>query len=100
MAESWRWPAMSRVLLDSASSIGLDSFRRILMHLHARYTGPELLIHATETPPLGPGFTAQQAADADALEVWVTSLEDIADTTVFRLMRRDAAIAVSQIGGF
>ena len=74
--------------------------RLIHLHLHARYTGPELLIHATETPPLGPGFTAQQAADADALEVWVSSLEDIADTTVFRLMRRDAAIAVSQIGGF
>jgi hypothetical protein len=70
------------------------------MHLHARYTGAELLIHAMETPPFGPGFTAQQVAEADALKLWITSLEDIADTTVFRLMRGDAAVAVSQIGGF
>ena len=70
------------------------------MHLHARYTGADLLTHATELAPFGPGFTAGQVAEADALEVWVTSLEDIADTTVFRLMRRGAAIAVRQIGGF
>ena len=45
------------------------------MHLHALYTGAESLTEAAATPPFGPGFTAEEVADADTLEVWVTSLE-------------------------
>ena len=30
------------------------------MHLHARYTGAELLTQAAVAPPFGPGFTAAQ----------------------------------------
>ncbi len=70
------------------------------MHLHARYTGPDVLIHAIPAPPFGPGFTADQVADADTLEIWVTSLADPEDTTVWRLMRARRAIAAAQIGGF
>lgn len=70
------------------------------MHLHARYTGAELLTEARTAPPFGPGFTADEVADADALEIWVTSLEDVADTTVWRLVRDGTVIAVSQVGGF
>jgi hypothetical protein len=70
------------------------------MHLHARYTGTDLVIQAAATPPFGPGFTAPQVADADALEVWVTSLADVADTTVWRLLRDGTVIALSEVGGF
>ena len=35
------------------------------MHLHARYTGADLLVEAATAPPFGPGFTAEQVADAD-----------------------------------
>ncbi len=70
------------------------------MHLHARYIGAELLIEGVTPPPFGPGFTAVQVADADTLEVWVTSFEDTADTTVWRLLREGAVIAMSEVGGF
>ena len=70
------------------------------MHLHARYTGAELLTEATATPPFGPSFTAEDMADADTLEVWVTSLEDVADVTVWRLMRAGQAVAQAQVGGY
>jgi len=68
--------------------------------LYARYTGAELLIHATETPPFGPGFTAAEVAQADTLEVWVTSLEDIADTPIWRLLRAGRVVAQAQVGGY
>ena len=70
------------------------------MHLHALYTGAESLTEAAATPPFGPGFTAEEVADADALEVWVTSLEDVADTTVWRLVCDGTVIAMSEMGGF
>ena len=70
------------------------------MHLHARYSGADLLIQAAAIPPFGPGFTAAQVADADTLEVWVTSFEDTADTTVWRLLREGPVIAMSEVGGF
>lgn len=70
------------------------------MHLHARYTGAELLAEATATPPFGPGFTAEEVADADTLEVWLTSLEDVADTTVWRLLRDGSLVAQAQVGEF
>ncbi len=70
------------------------------MHLHARYTGAELLVEGAMVPPFGPGFTAAQVADADTLEVWVTSLADVADTTVWRLMRQGTVIALHEVGGF
>jgi hypothetical protein len=69
------------------------------MHLHARYTGADLLMEATAAPPFGPGFTVSQVADADTLEVWVTSLAYIADTTVWRLVRDGTVVAVSEVGG-
>lgn len=70
------------------------------MHLHARYTGAELLVQAVAAPPFGPGFTATEVADADALEVWVTSFQDVADTTVWRLVRQGHPVAVAQVGGY
>ena len=51
-------------------------------------------------PPFGPGFTAAQVGQADTLEVWVTSLADVADTTVWRLMRQGTVIALHEVGGF
>lgn len=50
-------------------------------------------------PPFGPGFTADQIADADTLEVWVTTLADIADTTVWRLLRAGQPVAMAEVGG-
>lgn len=70
------------------------------MHLHARYTGAELLTEASSLPPFGPGFDPSQIAGADTLEVWVTSLEDVADTTVWRLLRASHVIAVAEVGSF
>lgn len=70
------------------------------MHLHARYTGAELLVEAAATPPFGPGFTAEEVAEADTLEVWVTNLEDVADTTVWRLLRAGLVVAQAQVGGY
>lgn len=70
------------------------------MRLHAHYIGAELLIEGVTPPPFGPGFSSGQVTDAGALEVWATSLEDVADTTVWRLVRDRAAIAVSEVGGF
>ena len=70
------------------------------MHLHARYTGADLLIQAAASPPFGPCFSAKQVADADTLEVWVTSIQDVADTTIWRLMRKGTAIALHEVGGF
>ncbi len=69
------------------------------MHLHARYSGPDVLVHAAPAPPFGPGFTADQIADADTLEVWVTTLADIADTTVWRLLRAGQPVAMAEVGG-
>lgn len=57
------------------------------MHLHARYTGAELLIEGVAAPPFGPGFTALQVADADTLEV------------VWRLLKAGKPIAMAQVGG-
>ena len=70
------------------------------MHLHARYTGAEMLIEAAAVRPFGPGFTAEEVVQADTLEVWVTSLADVADTTIWRLMRKGTAIALHEVGGF
>ena len=70
------------------------------MHGHARYTGADLLIQAAASPPFGPGFTAAQVADADALEVWVTSLEDVAEVTVWRLLCGGRPVAQAQVGGY
>lgn len=70
------------------------------MHLHARYTGANLLIQAAAVPPFGPGFTAAQVAQVDTLEVWVTSIQDVADTTIWRLMRNGSVIVLHEVGGF
>jgi hypothetical protein len=70
------------------------------MHLQARYSGEDVLTEATATPPFGPGFTVAEAAEADTLEVWVTSLADVADTTVWRLLRNGQPIAMVQVGGY
>ncbi len=70
------------------------------MHLHARHTGSELLVQGASAPPFGPGFTVTQLANVDALEVWVTSLTDVADTTVWRFMRDSTVAALSEVGGF
>ena len=70
------------------------------MHLHARYTGAEMLVEAAATPPFGPGFTAMEVAGADTLEVWVTSLEDVADVTVWRLLHGGTLVAQAQVGGY
>lgn len=70
------------------------------MHLHARYTGADLFVQAAASPPFGPGFTAAQVAEADTLEMWVTSLADVADKTVWRLMCKGTAIALHEVGGF
>lgn len=51
-------------------------------------------------PSFGPGFTVAQVADAYALEVWVTRFQNVADTTVWRLVREGTVIAVSEVGGF
>ena len=39
-------------------------------------------------------------AEADALEVWVTTLEAVADTTVWRVLRQGTAIALHEVGEF
>jgi hypothetical protein len=70
------------------------------MHLHARYTGADVIVQGLATPPFGPGFAPALLRDADALEVWVTTFRDPADTTVWRLMRAGRAVAVMQVGGF
>lgn len=55
---------------------------------------------AAATAPLGPGFTVTRMAAADTLEVWVTSLEEVADTTVLRLLRAGHVMAQAQVDGF
>ena len=70
------------------------------MHLHARYTGAEMLTEAAATPLFGPGFTAEEVAEADTLEVRVTSLADVADTTVWRLLCVGHLMAQAQVGGY
>lgn len=70
------------------------------MHLHARYTGAKLLIEAPSPPPFGPGFASAEVANADTMEVWVTSLSDTGDTTVWRLLRGDTVLAQAQSGGY
>lgn len=70
------------------------------MHLHARYTGAELLVEAAATPPFGPGFAAEEVAAADTLEVWVTSLHDVADVTVWRLLANRTVLRVVEISGY
>ncbi len=69
------------------------------MHLHVRYTGVEVVTEAAAAAPCGPGFTAQDVAGTDTLEVWVTSLEDVGDTTVWRLLRSGYVVAQAQVGG-
>lgn len=69
------------------------------MHLHARYTGGEVAVRALELPPFGPGFDATAVGLADTLEVWVTSLRDLADVTVWKLLRDSQVVAMAQVGG-
>lgn len=70
------------------------------MHLHARYTGLAVFLHGTPAPPFGPGFSAEDIAAADTLEVWNTSLQDPADVTVWRLLRAGTVVAHAQLGGW
>lgn len=70
------------------------------MHLHARYHGLAVCARGPEAPPFGPGFEDAQIADANTLEVWVTRLEDVADTTVWRLLKSGSIVAIAQVGGF
>ncbi len=70
------------------------------MHLHTQYTGTDLPVQATATPPFGPGFTAGQVAQPDTLEIWVTTLKAPANTTVWRLLKDRKPVALAQAGGF
>jgi hypothetical protein len=72
---------------------------RVPMHLHARYAGSEDAIRVLDAPPFGPGFDATVAGLADTLEVWVTSLRDLADVTVWKLLRDSQVVAMAQVGG-
>lgn len=68
------------------------------MHLHARYTGAEMLTEAAAAPPFGPGFTAERVVKVDTLEVWVTSLGDVVHTTVWGLSRAGIVVAIAKVG--
>lgn len=70
------------------------------MELLTNYSGPLLERPATSGPPLGPGFTAEEASRADRLEVWVTTAEEDVDFTEFRLMKGDRLIGIRRIKGF
>lgn len=59
-----------------------------------------MLTEAATAPPFGPGFTADEMATADTLQVWVTSLADVADTTVWRLLRAGQLVAQAQVDGY
>ena len=69
------------------------------MHLHARHTGSEVAIRVLEAPPFGPGFDATAAGLADTWEVWGTSQRDVADVTVWKLLRDGQVVAMAQLGG-
>lgn len=69
------------------------------MHLHARYTGVDLTIRALEAPPFGPGFDPAVIGLADTLEVWTMSFGDMADVTVWKLLRDGQPVALAQLGG-
>lgn len=57
--------------------------------------------HATERAPFGPGFSSEVAAKADRLEIWGSSFEDAGpDFTEFRLMAGDVVIEKRRVLGY
>ena len=70
------------------------------MHLRTQYTGTDLPVQATATPPFGPGFTADHVAQPDTLEMWVTTLEAPPNTTIWRLLKNLKPLALAQAGDF
>ena len=70
---------------------------RLLRTMRAEHLATE----ASQTPPFGPGFTAEEIAEADHMEVWGSTFSDeTEDYTVFKLFVGDMVIAERRVEGF
>lgn len=68
------------------------------MHLVDTITDKARMV---EKPPFGPGFTAKQAAAAEAVEVWGSSFNDPgADFNEFRLIVEGTVTERVRINGY
>lgn len=57
------------------------------MHLISTTSGSDMKAAATRRPPFGPGFSEEEVARAARLDVWGTSIDDVAnDYCVFALI--------------
>jgi len=71
------------------------------MHKLNEVQGNDLVSAATQQPPFGPGFSSEQAEEADKLEVWGSSFNDPGpDYCAFKLLKAGEVVAERTVGGF
>jgi hypothetical protein len=55
----------------------------------------------TEKRPFGPGFSAEEADQADYMEIWGSPYEEPGlDRTEFRLIKDGVVFKVAEVGGY
>lgn len=70
-------------------------------YLYQHLAGADAQKAAQEPEPFGPGFTAAEAAAADTLEVWATTMKHVGpDETIWRLVRNGAIQHARTIPGY
>ncbi len=67
-------------------------------YLYNSYQGDNMTAEATSKPPFGPGFTDEQAMQAERMEVWATTFSDSDEYVEFRLLKDDQVIHSRRIG--
>jgi hypothetical protein len=70
------------------------------MYLHRTTRGAQLASEAAQRPPLGPGFSAEQIAQAGSdgyMEIWASSFNDAGkDSTRFCLYDKGSQLIAAQ----
>lgn len=51
-------------------------------------------------PPMGPGFTPDELAEATCLEVWGTTFDEDPERVEFRLYRNSDVLGIAVIPGY
>lgn len=71
------------------------------MYCVKHITADAMMSAATEMPPLGPGFSSEEAAQADTLEMWGTSFSDPGDDFVeYRLLKEGQIVHTKRFAGY
>jgi len=71
------------------------------MHLLSTQTGQTMVNTATAAAPFGAGFTPEQVATADKLEMWGTGIKDAGDEYCeFRLFSNGVIVDTKKVMGY